>query len=183
MNALNGANKIKSLRTPSFIRATAPCACNMTVFFSANIIVYSFLSSSGASWTSWREGRERWCWPHGMRHICFLCSLLLMVWFIWTTLHFFFCRAHLVPLVPEVLRVLVELMYVSLINNNVYTHNYMAFIYKKGFETLCHPSNYILSGFLFECDEWWLISFFISCCRVLKAHQEEWAPWDLWVRR
>lgn len=69
------------------------------------------------------------------------------------TAFFFFCRAHLVPLVPEVLRVLVELMYVSLINNNVYTHNYMAFIYKKGFETLCHPSNYILSGFLFECDE------------------------------
>lgn len=64
-------------------------ACNMTVFFSANIIVYSFLSSSGASWASWREGRERWCWPHGKRHICFLYALLLMVWWTLTTLHFF----------------------------------------------------------------------------------------------
>lgn len=66
---------------------------------------------------------------------------------------FFLCRAHLVPLVPEVLRVLVELMYVWPTNNNAYTHNYIAFIYKKGFEILCHTSNYILSGFLFECDQ------------------------------
>lgn len=48
MNAVNSTNRIKSLRTPVLTRA-----CDMIVFFCGNLIVYSCLFSSGASWTSW----------------------------------------------------------------------------------------------------------------------------------
>lgn len=53
VNTGNSTNKFKSLRTPLLIHARAPCACTVIVFFYDNMIVYSFFSFSGASWTSW----------------------------------------------------------------------------------------------------------------------------------
>lgn len=57
---------------------------------------------------------------------------------------FLFCRALLVPLVPEVLRVPVELMYVWLNENNVYRQNYRPCIYYTSYtsqqlDVIKHP--------------------------------------------
>ncbi len=39
VNAVNSTNKFKSLRTPLLIRAAAPCASRIIIFFSDDIIV------------------------------------------------------------------------------------------------------------------------------------------------
>lgn len=91
----------------------------MIVFFSNNMIIYSFCLSTGASRTSWWKGWERRCWTYGKRKTTRYLFVLIIVCLIHCnnslTLS---CRAPLVHLVPEVLRVLVELMYVQIVVNN-----------------------------------------------------------------
>lgn len=88
---------------------------HVTFSFLGAHFVYSFLflASLGTSWTPRREGREWWCWPHGKRHFLFLHSFINSL--ISSHRCMFFCRALLVPLVLEVLRVQAEPMYVWLI--------------------------------------------------------------------